>query len=212
MAGLLIPNAKQQFCDASGVPLAGGFVYFYTPPATTTPKDTWADPDLTVLNDNPIVLDQGGWNPQGGIWGATGDSWRQVVTDRLGNLIWDQITSTPASANSGTLYDLPVYWEGTLGDGEVYPIFNAVRTEYLPVDLAGSIFSIGIAPAADLVITLKQNSTPIGTVTFHTDSSYDISFLAQTTFGAGDQLVLVGPGTADLTGGNIAGTLVFTVV
>ena len=38
----ILPQAKTQFNDALGVPLAGGRVSFYTP-STTTPKDTYQD-------------------------------------------------------------------------------------------------------------------------------------------------------------------------
>ncbi len=93
MTGFLVPNAQQQFCDSNGVPLASGSVYFYEP-GTTTPKNTWADQDLTTLNTNPVVLDSAG---RATIWGDVGQSYRQIVNDLNGNLIWDQITSTPAS-------------------------------------------------------------------------------------------------------------------
>lgn len=40
-------------------PLRAGWIQFYDI-GTTTPKNTWSDADLTVLNTNPIVLDGGG--------------------------------------------------------------------------------------------------------------------------------------------------------
>ena len=45
MSGLIIPNAKQQFLDANGNPLAGGFVYYYIP-STTTFKNTYQNAAL----------------------------------------------------------------------------------------------------------------------------------------------------------------------
>lgn len=208
MAGLLIPNAKQQFADAAGVPLAGGSVTHYIAPATTTPKNTWSDPSLTILNPNPIVLDAAGENPAGGVWGETGGEWRQVVRDRLGNLVWDKLTSTAASATSGSVYDLVIWAEGLLADAEVFLVYNCVRQELLPVDLAGSIFAILTAPTADLVVTLKLNGVTIGTVTFHTNLSYTVSFLAQHILNPGDQLTFHGQATADVTGAGISGTIV----
>ena len=86
MSGSLIPNAKQQFLDANGNPLAGGFVYYYIP-STTTFKNTYQDSALTILNTNPIILDSAGECMAYG----TG-SYRQIVTDVNGNLIWDQPT------------------------------------------------------------------------------------------------------------------------
>jgi hypothetical protein len=86
MSGSLIPNAKQQFLDANGNPLAGGFVYYYIP-STTTFKNTYQNAALTILNTNPIVLDSAG---ECIAYGA--GSYRQIVTDVNGNLIWDQPT------------------------------------------------------------------------------------------------------------------------
>lgn len=83
----LLPNAQQQFTDANGAPLAAGEVYFYEP-GTTTPKNTWQDSGLTVLNANPVVLNAAG---RATIWGS--GSYRQVVYDQFGNLIWDGTTS-----------------------------------------------------------------------------------------------------------------------
>lgn len=213
MTGLLVPKAKQQFTDASGVPLAGGFVYHYIYPATTTPKLTWSDPALTVPNANPIVLDAGGYNPAGGIWGELGGIWRQVVTDRLGNLVWDLPTANaPGAGSSGSLYDIPFFFQGTLTDGEQFPIFNVVRAFTMPVGLLLSRFSIKTAPTADLPISILKNVTTVGTVTFHTDLSNTVSFLAQVTFNPGDQVVIQGPNPHDSTGGGIAGTIVTTTL
>jgi hypothetical protein len=93
MSGSLIPNAKQQFLDGNGNPLAGGFVYFYIP-STTTFKNTYQNAALTILNTNPIILDSAG---EAIIYGN--GSYRQIVTDVNGNLIWDQPTVTCATTD-----------------------------------------------------------------------------------------------------------------
>jgi hypothetical protein len=87
----LVPNAKQQFLDASGVPLALGTVTFYIP-GTTTPKDTWQDNQQAAKNANPLPLDAAG---RALIFGV-GD-YRQIVKDSNGVTIWDQVTSAPPS-------------------------------------------------------------------------------------------------------------------
>jgi hypothetical protein len=86
MSGLIIPNAKQQYLDGNGNPLAGGFVYYYIP-STTTFKNTYQNAALTILNSNPIILDGAG---ECIAYGS--GSYRQIVTDVNGNLIWDQPT------------------------------------------------------------------------------------------------------------------------
>lgn len=83
----ILPLAETQFNDALGVPLAGGSVYFYLP-STTTPKDTFQDANQTIPNSNPVILDSAG---RAIILGS--GSYRQVVYDANGNLIWDQTTS-----------------------------------------------------------------------------------------------------------------------
>lgn len=86
MAATILPNAKTQFFDGSGNPLAGGSVTFYIP-ATTTPKATWQDYTQLVPNTNPIILDASG---EALIFGQ--GAYRQIVKDALGNQIWDQVT------------------------------------------------------------------------------------------------------------------------
>jgi Pectate lyase superfamily protein len=95
MSGSLIPNGKQQYFDANGTPLAGGKVYYYIP-YTTTPKNTWQDINLSILNTNPIILDAAG---ECIAWGA--GAYRQQVYDVNNNLIWDQYTYgiNPAGSN-----------------------------------------------------------------------------------------------------------------
>jgi hypothetical protein len=91
MTATLLPNAKQQFLDSNGRPLAGGQVYFYIP-NTSTLKNTWQDSGQTVLNTNPVILDANG---QAIIYGN--GQYRQVVYDVHGNLIWDQLTADTTS-------------------------------------------------------------------------------------------------------------------
>ncbi|HDR9026831.1 TPA: right-handed parallel beta-helix repeat-containing protein [Burkholderia vietnamiensis] len=88
----ILPNGKTQFVDSSGKPLANGTVTFYAP-GTTTKQDTWQDQAQTQVNANPVVLDSRG---QATIWGS--GAYRQVVADRFGAVIWDQVVSEPTGA------------------------------------------------------------------------------------------------------------------
>jgi microcystin-dependent protein len=98
-AATLLPLGRQVFQNANGAPLAGGTVTFYVP-GTTNQKDTFQDPAASILNSNPILLDSAG----GATIYGTG-SYRQVVKDRNGNLIWDRLTSDTSSSTSS--------WGGT---------------------------------------------------------------------------------------------------
>lgn len=86
-AATLLPNGKQVFFNGNGQPLAGGQVTFYIP-STTTYKTTWQDSGGTIPNSNPVILDSNG---SAIIYGS--GIYREVVTDALGNLIWDQLTA-----------------------------------------------------------------------------------------------------------------------
>lgn len=90
----ILPTGETTFFDQNGVPLAGGSVEFYIP-GTTTPKDTWQNSGQSILNSNPVTLDSSG---RAIIYGS--GSYRQIVKDSTGNLIWDQETSEP---NSGSV-------------------------------------------------------------------------------------------------------------
>src|SRR6478752_2157192 len=83
----LLPNGKQHFDDNNGRPLVGGRVYYYIP-NTSTPKNTWQDEAMTILNTNPIILDARG---ECTAWGD--GAYRQVLRDSLGNLIWDKLVT-----------------------------------------------------------------------------------------------------------------------
>lgn len=69
-----------QFTDDDGSLLAGGFVYFYTT-ETSSPKDTFADRELSIPNPNPIELDFAA-RLESDAWGD--GTYRVKVTDSLG--------------------------------------------------------------------------------------------------------------------------------
>lgn len=92
----LLPPAELQFSDPNGVPYAGGKVYTYIP-KTTTPKLTWQDPNASVPNTNPIILDSAG---RAIIWGS--GLYREVLQDQFGSTVWDQLVfgQSPSVLNS----------------------------------------------------------------------------------------------------------------
>lgn len=113
-AQAILPNARTQFVDANGAPLAGGSVYFYIP-GTTTPATTWQDPALSTPNTNPVVLDSGG---RAQIWGNR--IYREVVYDQFTNIVWDQQTSsgfTLASLDGATLTNITLAGTTTFPSG-----------------------------------------------------------------------------------------------
>jgi len=91
----LLPMGEQQFFDNNGNPLTSGTVDFYAP-NTTNRMTTWKNSGETIVNTNPVVLDAAG---RAIIYGQ--GTYRQVVKDSLGNLIWDQLTAAPGTSGGG---------------------------------------------------------------------------------------------------------------
>lgn len=77
-------SPDQQFLSNSGVPYAGGFLYFYAT-GTSTPQNTYSDSGLTIANTNPVVLDSNG---QAGSVFLQNLSYKVVLTDSNLNQIW----------------------------------------------------------------------------------------------------------------------------
>src|SRR5690242_8126172 len=95
------PVARQQFFDASGVPLAGGQIFTYAS-GTSTPQATYADYTGTTQNTNPIVLDSGGMAQ---IWLASGETYRFVAKDSNGVQQWlvDGVIGSPNLLSPGPI-------------------------------------------------------------------------------------------------------------
>jgi hypothetical protein len=72
--------------------MAGGTITTYIV-GTGTPKQTWADPNQTFPNSNPVVLDAGGRSQ---MWGD--GAYRLVLRDAANNLIADFPATTLVSA------------------------------------------------------------------------------------------------------------------
>ena len=89
-----VPNAKQQFIGPTGAAYDAGQVFMYVP-NTFTKKSTWTGPDQGTQNVNPIVLDSAG---RAKIWGV--GSYRQVLKDKNGLQVWDELTVAPSVVSS----------------------------------------------------------------------------------------------------------------
>ena len=96
----ILPNAKTQFFNANGQPLAGGKVYFCVPNtscssiSTPSPKTTWQDAFEMTPNAQPVVLDSAG---TAFIFGA--GNYTEVLYDSAGNLIWSGFTYIPGGVS-----------------------------------------------------------------------------------------------------------------
>lgn len=125
--------ARQVFLDGNGVPLAKGSVGTFEP-GTSTPKATWQDNEMTIVNANPVPLDPNG---SAVIYGS-GD-YRIVVEDSFHNLVSD---------STGYALEISQFMQGLL----------------LEPDEASLLAAIGTIPVIDTVANLRLETWAGGTV------------------------------------------------
>lgn len=77
-------SPDQQFLSNSGVPYAGGKLFFYAT-GTSTPLNTYSDQALSIANTNPVVLDSNG---QAGSIFLQNLAYKVVLEDVNNNQIW----------------------------------------------------------------------------------------------------------------------------
>lgn len=144
----ILPNAQTTFVDKNGKPLTSGTVEFFIP-GTTTHKMTWKDAGQTINNTNPVILDGSG---RATIFGD--GSYRQLLKDRYGNVIWDAYTSSAAGSGGGST--------PTIGDGDAVGTVKAWSGFIAPY---GYVFAYGQElvrasyPEAFATLTSNQNVT-----------------------------------------------------
>lgn len=101
--GTLSPDARLQFFDNNGLPLAGGKLLTYVA-GTTTPQATYSDVGLTVANANPIILNASGRPSSAGVeigvFLTPGASYKYVLQSSASVQIWtqDNISTVPGSS------------------------------------------------------------------------------------------------------------------
>lgn len=79
-------NPNEQFCDATGLPYAGGSLAFYAS-GTSSPLNTYSDSALTIANTNPVVLDSAG---RAGSVFLQNLAYKVVLSDVNSNQIWTE--------------------------------------------------------------------------------------------------------------------------
>ncbi len=158
----ILPQAKTQFTDQNGKPLTSGTVDFYIP-STSTRKTTWQNSGETVANSNPVVLDSAG---RAIIWGD--GTYRQVVKDRNGNIIWDQVTSSAAGGSSGPTI---------IGDGDAVGTIKPWAGMTAPSQYAFTYGQELVRATYPALFTAITSSQPI----FCTSGSAVLSGLSDTT-------------------------------
>jgi hypothetical protein len=143
----LLPTPVIQFCDQNGKPYIGGTLDTWIV-GTTTPKQTWMDPGLTILNTNPIVLDGAGR----ALFYGDG-AYRIRLRDALGNVVWDEPTDSLVS-----LAMVPVVSAATLaGARTALGVDTAIAAEATTRAAADTAEATARA-AADTTLTTNLSS------------------------------------------------------
>lgn len=196
----LVPNAKQQFFDNVGDPLAGGSVTMYVPNSTNK-KTTWQDAAQTINNANPIILDSAG---RAVIFGQ--GNYQQLLKASSGTTIWNAFTSALGSASPsgatgtdtapvGTVmpysgFSIPTNWALAYGQAVSRTTFSALKTALTIVDTAvsctnGSATLTGFASTAMMRIGAPIEATCFTTgvtiATIVSATSITISAMASAT-------------------------------
>lgn len=130
----LIPPFEVLYDILGVAPAAGGLLYTYEL-GTTTPKETHADYDQTVLNTNPIELDSSG-RVETPVWGD--GEYTLVLTNADDEVIktWESRPEQPAA----TVVPVPDAGEFVTGDGENYALAT-IREVPDPTGSSGRLLS-----------------------------------------------------------------------
>ena len=99
MASFRILNQAPQYLLADGTVNAGGKLQFYETDLTT-PKNTWSDEALTVLNSNPVVMDAAG-RTLTDVWGDGEYGVKMLDADDV--VIWTRNNVKASNADGVTI-------------------------------------------------------------------------------------------------------------
>jgi hypothetical protein len=199
-----MPPGQRYFPDINGAPLVGGFVYYYVADSDT-PKDTYQDQGGTILNSNPIVLDERGMAI---IWGVEGGIYRERVLDALGNEIYDRVTQVPCACadsgdGSGDYYEVAFFFTGEPGANQDVLVYNFSQDVSFADDFAGATPRItGTLPGSDIDLTITNvaaddTETDIGTMTITTAGVITITTTVTPEFVAGGAMIVTAPADSD---------------
>ena len=162
---------KTKFTDDQGRPLVGGSVHTYYA-GTSLPQDTFSDPELTVPNTNPVILDDTGSAniflkgtyrvrvfDKYGMFVEEQDNISHILEEKEIDKIVNNNVYAAMSKNGGVAmyapsinamknYDLPAGRLINLGDGERSGIFEIVAGDYSQ-ELQNDPYNAFYVPLAD---------------------------------------------------------------
>ena len=109
---------------------------------------------------------------------------------------------------TGIPYDIMQYYPGLLAVNAKLGSVTIPRTVEFLTDMVGSYAKSYISATASTVLDVKKNGGSIGSITFAAAASIGTFSITNTTFSAGDILLIEAPGTQDATLADVYITLV----
>jgi hypothetical protein len=155
----LLGSAKPQYFDTTtGDFLVGGYIEFYSG-GTSNPLDTYTTTVGNITNANPIYLNARG-EPDNQINGTDGVSYKVILKDSTGTVIWTQDTiysvNSTGSDTAVSALEAKLYLNGIVSAQSNYSIkttdpgklidctANSFTVSMLPVATAGSGFEVTV--------------------------------------------------------------------
>lgn len=174
------------FWDLLGIkPCAGGSLAFYDI-GTTTPKNTWSDRELTILNTNPVILDSSG-RANVNIW--LDGAYSVTLRDAANVVVWTR--DIDSGSDNGLVIPPLDAGKWLRNDGSIL----LWDTFFQLPDPTGSDGKMPVASGGGYVLQAQPTIPPQPVVT---DTSIKI----------GDILDQWGTGTMPASGTNIANTII----
>ena len=93
------------FDDINGRPLVGGKLYTYQA-NSSTPAPTYRDKSGTLLNENPISLDERG---ECEVWLVDGLRYKMVLVDPIGTQVWEADDVSSSGSGSSSLRRINIF-------------------------------------------------------------------------------------------------------
>lgn len=120
----------------------------------------------------------------------------------------DDVLVRLAFAMSDSQYSVGFFFTTTPTTSEILLLHTVAQAVTFPDDFAGSVGDIGTNPSASFVLGVQKNGSSVGSITISTGGSFTFATTGSAvSFAIGDQLKIVGPGTADSTAANVSITL-----
>lgn len=134
-----------------------------------------------------------------------GAAWERMVT--LPEWVPGFVNKLPQDV----IAQLAVFHPGVPSSSKLMFQYTVPDLWSIPLNLVGSVGSIGTNPTSSFVATLSVNGSSIGTVTISTGGVFSFS-VAATALTQGDKITLTAPSSADATAADIAITLALSAV